>query len=292
MGQHRHRCPGTPGPEGARQGRAGHRRVISHASAFLSSHPRHHERTAMKIGILGAGNIGSTLAERLSTAGHKVSIANSRDPKTVDPAALSTGATAVWAADVPAGADVVIVSIGFGQIPAVATLVSQAPAGATIIDTSNYFPHRDGRIEAIENGQVESLWVQEHFQRPVVKAWNAITTRSFDDKASRPGSPGRIALPVAADDDTQRATAMALVDETGFDAFDAGVLADSWRQQPGTPAYTTDLTIDQLPAALAKADARRSPRRRDLMMEIIADRIEAEGELDHDRLITMVRALF
>ncbi|XKK39001.1 NAD(P)-binding domain-containing protein [Nocardiopsis sp. ARC36] len=246
----------------------------------------------MRIGILGAGKIGSTLAERLSKAGHEVSVANSRDPKTVNAAALSTGATPVWAADVTAGADVVVVSVNLGQIPDVATLVSQAPAGATIIDTSNYFPHRDGVVEAIENGQVESLWVQEQYQRPVVKAWNAITTGSFDEKASQPGSAGRIAIPVAADDETQRATAMALVEETGFDAFDAGVLADSWRQQPGTPAYTTDLTIDQLPAALAKADARYSARRRDLMMAVVSERIEAEGELDHDRLIALVRALF
>ncbi len=246
----------------------------------------------MKIGILGAGNIGSTLAERLSTAGHEVSVANSRDPKTVNPAALSTGATAVWAADVTAGADVVIVSVSLEQTPNLAPLVSQAPAAATIIDTSNYFPHRDGVVEAIENGQVESLWVQEQYQRPIVKAWNAITTQSFDDKASQPGSAERIAIPVAADQDTQRATAMALVEETGFDAFDAGTLAESWRQQPGTPAYTTDLTIDQLPAALAKADARRSARRRDLMMEIISERVEAEGLFDHDRLIALVRALF
>lgn len=246
----------------------------------------------MKIGILGAGNIGSTLAERLSTAGHEVAVANSRDPKTVNPAALSTGASAVWAADVTAGADVVIVSVGLAQIPQVAPLVSRAATAATVIDTSNYFPHRDGRIAALENGQVESLWVQEQYQRPTVKAWNAITTQSFDDKSSQPGSSDRIAIPVAADDDTQRAAAMALVEATGFDAFDVGVLADSWRQQPGTPAYTTDLTIDQLPAALAKADARRSARRRDLMIEIITERIEADGVFDDDRLIALARALF
>lgn len=125
-----------------------------------------------------------------------------------------------------------------------------------------------------------------------MKAWNAITTGSFDEKASQPGSAGRIAIPVAADDETQRATAMALVEETGFDPFNAGRLADSWRQQPGAPAYTTDLTIGQLPVALAKADARHSARRRDLMMAVVSERIEAEGKHDHDRLIALVRALF
>ncbi|GEA87324.1 NADPH-dependent F420 reductase [Cellulomonas cellasea] len=247
----------------------------------------------MRIGIIGAGNIGTILARRLARVCHDVSIANSRAPETVPAAALSTGARAVWAADATAGADVVIVSVNLGQIPTVADLVAKAPSGAVVLDTSNYFPHRDGVIEGLGAGQNESAWVQAQYRRPLVKVWNTITTASFADKATPVGAPGRIALPVAADDDAQREVGMELVEQTGFDAFDAGVIADSWRQQPGTPAYTTDLTAEQLPAALAAADAARAARRRDLMMEILLERAEPDGTLPGpDFQLASTRLLF
>jgi predicted dinucleotide-binding enzyme len=247
----------------------------------------------MKIGIIGAGNIGRILAERLSRHGHDVSIANSRAPETVDASALSTGATAVWAAEASVGADVVIVSVNFGQLPGMADLVAKAPSDAVIIDTSNYFPLRDGFIDAVEEGQVESEWVQERYGRPIVKAWNTITTASFRDKATPAGSPGRIALPIVADDDADRAVGMRLVEETGFDAFDAGVIANSWRQQPGSPVYTTDLTAAELPAALDRAQRDRSSLRRDLMMKVYLERVEADGhEPDPGRQLALTRAMF
>jgi predicted dinucleotide-binding enzyme len=247
----------------------------------------------MKIGVIGAGNIGRILAERLARAGHDVSIANSRAPETVDASALTTGATAVWAADAATDADVVIVSVNFGQIPDMAELITKAPADAVIIDTSNYFPLRDGVIAAVEEGQIESEWVQQQYGRPIVKAWNTVTTASFRDKAYSSDPATRIALPIVADGDAQRAIGMRLVEETGFDAFDAGVIADSWRQQPGSPVYTNDLTAQQLPEALARAQRDRSALRRDLMMKIYQERIEADGhEPDPDRQLALTRAIF
>jgi predicted dinucleotide-binding enzyme len=210
----------------------------------------------MKIGIIGAGKIGTIIAERLARAGHEVRIANSRGPETVPAEALATGATAVWASEVTDGADVVIISVSLSRVPDIAPMVAKAPPAAVIIDTSNYFPPRDGDIDALIEGQtVESIWVQEHYGRPIIKAWNTITDVSFAEKTSEPGTTGRIALPVAGDDDAGRALAMGLVESTGFEAIDAGTLAESWRQQPGTPVYMTDLTVDELPSALGKADA-------------------------------------
>lgn len=246
----------------------------------------------MKIAVIGAGAIGSTLAQRLSAAGHDVTIANSRAPETVDAAALSTGARAAWAADVADGAQVVIVSVNLLQVPDVAAIVRSAPADAVVIDTSNYYPQRDGTLDGFDDGDVESLWVQERYGRPVVKAWSSILAASFAEKATAPGTPGRVALPVAADDDAHRATAMALVEDTGFDAVDVGDLAGSWRQQPGAPAYCTDLTAVDLLAALDRADAQASPRRRDLVGAVVTERATAGGDITGDYLLALNRAVY
>jgi 8-hydroxy-5-deazaflavin:NADPH oxidoreductase len=228
----------------------------------------------VKIGILGAGHIGKTVTRQLAAAGHDVKVANSRGPDTIEADTLATGARAVQAAEAVADVDVLILSIPPDRLPQVAPLLRDVPRDTVVIDTSNYYPARDGGIEAIEAGQVESLWVVEQLGRPVVKAWNAIGSDSFARLGKPAGSPDRIAIPVAADDENERKVAMELVEATGFDAFDAGTLAESWRQQPGTPAYCTDLTLEEMPGALAAADRARSPKRRDLAVAIIMERLE------------------
>lgn len=227
----------------------------------------------MKIGMLGVGNIGKNLAQKLSAAGYELKVANSRGPETIDADVLSSGALAVDASDVVKDVDVLILSIPLIRIPGVAPLLASLPAEAVVVDTSNYYPARDSRIEAIDDGQIESLWVQQEIGRSVVKAWNAIGSDSLARKGLPAGSPGRIAIPVAADDEKQRAVGMALVEDTGFDGFDAGTLAQSWRQQPGAPAYCTDLTRDEMPAALAAAEAERLPKRRDIAVAAITERV-------------------
>ena len=247
----------------------------------------------MKIGILGAGHIGKTLARKLAAAGHHVKVANSRGPETIEAEALSSGAHAVATAEAVQDVDVVILSIPLNRIPPIASLVGNLPAEIVIIDTSNYYPFRDGRIEAIEAGQVESLWVSEQLGRPIVKAWNCIGSDSFSRKGTEPGSPGRIALPVAADRDADRQVGMALVEDTGFEAFDAGTLADSWRQQPGAPCYCTDLTLEELPAALAAAEKARLPKRRDLSIAAIQERVgDGTTNPDAEYAVRLTRALF
>lgn len=247
----------------------------------------------MRIGIIGAGNIGSTTALRLSSAGHDVSIANSRAPETIAASTLETGARPRWAAEVTDSADVVIVSVNMGQVPAIADLVRAAPSSAVVIDTSNYYPARDGHIDALdEHDAVESLWVAGHYGRPVAKAWNAITAASYADRSSERGAVGRIAIPVAADSSTLRDVAMTLVEDTGFDAVHTGPIGDSWRHQPGTPAYCTDLTRDELEAALAIADRGRSARRRDLVMDVVSERVQADGGIGGDRLVALNRAVY
>ncbi|MFY0579333.1 NADPH-dependent F420 reductase [Cystobacter fuscus] len=247
----------------------------------------------MKIGIIGAGYIGKTLVRKLSGAGHDVKVANSRGPDTIEADVLAQGGRAVTAAQAVVDVDVVILSIPLGRIPGMAQLLSRVPSATVVIDTSNYYPFRDGKIDAIEAGQVESLWVAEQLGRPIVKAWNSIGSHSFATKGKPAGTPDRIALPVAADRDTDRRVGMALVEDTGFDAFDAGTLAESWRQQPGAPCYCTDLTREELPAARATAEAARLPKRRDLSVAAIQERMsDSKANPDSEYGVRLTRALF
>jgi predicted dinucleotide-binding enzyme len=246
----------------------------------------------MRIGIIGAGSIGSTIARRLSRHGHDVVIANSRGPETIGASALSTGAQAVTAAEAVQGVDVLIVSVPMNRNVDIAPLVKSAPADAVVIDTSNYYPERDGSVKAFEDGQPESVWLSELFDRPVAKAWNAITTQSFDAKATAPGETGRVAIPVAADRDADRHVAMLLVEETGFDAVDAGVLAESWRQQPGAPVYCTDRVREDMPRWLARAEKQRVPQRRDLAMATIGEYVRDGGTVDGPFIVAINRACY
>jgi 8-hydroxy-5-deazaflavin:NADPH oxidoreductase len=250
----------------------------------------------MKIGIMGAGSIGATLTRRLSEAGHDVKVANSRGPRTIAPELLEFGATPVEASDVTQDVDVLILSTPLNKLPAIAATARDVPPETVVIDTSNYYPVRDNRIESLDEGQVESVWVQETLGRPIVKAWNAITSQSFADKPMPAGAEGRIALPFAADRDEDRAVAAQLIDETGLDPFDAGPIAESWRQQPATPVYCTDLTVAEMPAALAAAQQDRSPRRRDLVSAIVFERTdgftENMGEGFGDWLVSLNRLVY
>ena len=217
----------------------------------------------MKIGIVGAGMIGGTLARRLTALGHEVVIANSRGPESLRELAAETGARAVTVAQAARGGEIVIVTIPQRAVPELPRdLFSGIPEDVVVVDTGNYYPTRDGRIDAIEDGQVESAWVAEHLGRPVVKAFNNIASQSLLENGRPRGAPGRIALPVAGDPLGARQKVMRLVDELGFDPVDAGSLEDSWRQQPGTPCYAADLDAPRLEQALAAADRGRLPEYR------------------------------
>jgi len=212
----------------------------------------------MKIGIIGAGNIGGTLAHRLVPLGHEVAIANSRGPETLRELAAESGAKAVTAAEAARYGEIVVVTIperAVADLPK--DLFKGVPADVVVIDTGNYYPSRDEKIAAIEQGQPDSAWVAEQLGRPVVKAFNNIYFKSLLEKGKPTGTKGRIALPVVGDPREARVKAMHLVDELGFDAVDAGGLKDSWRQQPGTPCYTKDFDAPQLKEALAAADRNR-----------------------------------
>jgi predicted dinucleotide-binding enzyme len=208
----------------------------------------------MKIGVIGAGNIGTALIKRFTAVGHEVSVANSRGPASLEELARSTGAHAVKVDEAANEAEVVVVTIPLHRVPELpAGFLQGAAKGAAVIDTSNYYPQRDGRIDEIVNGMPESRWVCEQIGHQVIKVFNTIYAQHLLELGRPKATPGRIALPVAGDDEAAKAVVMQLVDEIGFDPVDAGSLEESWRQQPGSPVYAKDLDAKATRAALAEA---------------------------------------
>ncbi|MGM4986560.1 MULTISPECIES: NADPH-dependent F420 reductase [Rhizobium] len=242
----------------------------------------------MKIGIIGAGNIGAILARKLGAAGHEIKLANSKGPESIRELAADVGATATTKEDAVTGVDTVILSIPFSAHRDLAGLFEDVPDNVVVVDTSNYYPFRDGAICDVDDGKPEAVWVTEQINRPIIKAWNAVLAATLAEKSVEKLQPGRIALPVAGDDPEKKSRVMELVEATGFDAFDAGVLATSWRQQPGTPAYCTELTIDELRGALEKADQTRSADNRETLIKGFMERGDS---LIHDEIVARNRAV-
>ena len=212
----------------------------------------------MNIGIIGAGHVGSALAHVFSALGHRVRIANSRSPDTLSEPALENGTTAVWAADAVSSAELLVIAIpekGISALPS--DIFRQAATDLVIIDTGNYYPKRDGAIHEIDDGLPESAWVSKCINRPVIKVFNNVDPKLLLISGKAKGEEQRIALPIAGDDAKAKALVMQLVDDIGFDPIDGGPLAESWRQQPGTPTYGTNLDGDGVRRGLAEASMER-----------------------------------
>jgi predicted dinucleotide-binding enzyme len=210
----------------------------------------------MDIGIIGSGNIGSTLAKNLKALGHQVAISNSRGPATLADFAADAGVVAATVEQAAQARDLVIIAIPQLAMPNLPLEVLRANS-AVVVDAGNYYPTRDGLVAQIESGSTDSEWVSSILGRPVVKAFNNILAASLATRGAPEGSPERIALSVAGDDPEAKQRVQRVIQQLGFDAIDAGSLAESWRQQPGTPAYCKDLNTSELKTALAKADVGR-----------------------------------
>lgn len=209
----------------------------------------------MRIGIIGSGHIGGTLTRRLRTLGHEVGVANSRGKESLGDLAGETGAHPATVKDAVHNGEIVVVAIPLKAVP---DLPGEIFTGKVVVDANNYYPQRDGHIAALDAGTPSSRWVARHLAgATVVKAFNNIYAQHLLEGGKPAGAPGRIALPVAGDDDAAKRTVMALVDELGFDPVDAGGLDESWRQQPGTPVYTADLDTQGVRQALAAAEQPR-----------------------------------
>lgn len=242
----------------------------------------------MKVGIIGAGSIGSIISKKLAENGHDVKIADARGIEYLEGKEL-TG-KAVRVEDAVTNIEVLIISLPFNAIPSIRENIRQVGEDVIVVDTSNYYPGRDDEIEEIEDGMVESIWVSKQLGRPVIKAFNNLLAYTLENEGTPEDATGRIAMAVAGDDASQKQIIMDIVNQIGFDTVDGGSLSDSWRQQPGTPAYCTELRKDELTKALKKANKEKAPVLRDKVME----KLSASNPklLTHKDIVDMNRDIY
>ncbi|EHJ95516.1 NADPH-dependent F420 reductase [Agrobacterium tumefaciens] len=242
----------------------------------------------MKIGIIGAGNIGGNLARILVKAGHDVKLANSKGPETLKDIVDGTTIAAVTRDEAVKDVEVVILSVPFARNPELAPVLADVPASVIVVDTSNYYPMRDGTIAELDEGKLETVWSSEQIGKPLVKAWNALLSFTLADCGSESGSASRLAIPIAGDDTAAKSVVSGLVNDTGFDAVDAGPLSESWRFQPGSPAYCTELDAAGVTKALSSADKSRSPRNLELVMQGI---VEGGVAFEREAMVASIRKI-
>jgi 8-hydroxy-5-deazaflavin:NADPH oxidoreductase len=206
----------------------------------------------MRVGIIGAGHIGGTLAKHFVDAGHEVAVSNSRGPETLAGLVEELGgAEAMTAAEAARFGEVVVVSVPFGRYR---ELPSTDIAGKVVIDTNNYYPQRDGHFEELDSDRTTSSeLLQAHLSGArVVKAFNAILWTRLRDGGRSSGDVERVGIPISGDDEQAKRTVAELIDQIGFDAVDAGTLAEGGRKhQPGSRAYTEGLHTGDLRTRLS-----------------------------------------
>jgi predicted dinucleotide-binding enzyme len=190
------------------------------------------------VGFVGSGHIGGVVARLSVAAGYHVIMSNSRGPQTLAELVdglgpLARAATADQAAE---ESDLVVVTIPLRAYQAVPV----APlAGKLVIDTCNYYPQRDGQMPELDSGSLTSSeLIQQHLPAAeVIKAFNNIFYKHLLALSRPVGAGDRSFLPIAGNDADAKARASQFLDGIGYGAVDAGSLADSWKQQPGTPVY-------------------------------------------------------
>jgi 8-hydroxy-5-deazaflavin:NADPH oxidoreductase len=244
----------------------------------------------MRFGIIGAGPIGSIISKKLVKNGHDVKIADARGIERLE--GKEFAGTPVRVEDVIKNIEVLIISLPIKAMPSIRDIINQVGEEVIVVDTSNYYPFRDGKIEEIENGMVESVWVSNQLGRPIIKAFNNLLAYTLENEGTSEDSSGRIAITVAGNDLSQKQVIMDVVNELGFDTVDSGSLSDSWRQQPGTPAYCTELTKDELTKALKKANKEKAPLLRDKSMERFAELLAGKNEFSHKDFVNINREVY
>jgi predicted dinucleotide-binding enzyme len=211
-------------------------------------------------GIIGTGNIGAAVAQLAVAAGIRVVVANSRGPESLADLVANLGplASAGTVEEAALADDAVLLSV---PLSSVTDIAPRTLAGRTVLDTSNYYPFRDGRIARLDREELTtSELVQEHFAGAhLVKAFSNILAHHIPQLARPVGAADRTALPIAGDNEAAKTAAAALIDRLGFDTVDAGPLAESWRFEPEAAAYTPIYLADPSTPPEQMLDAPAAP---------------------------------
>jgi 8-hydroxy-5-deazaflavin:NADPH oxidoreductase len=244
----------------------------------------------MKIGIIGIGAVGSVLARKLSAAGHEVKVTSTAKPSELALKAKELNAIPATIEAVVKDVTVIILSVPLAAISKLPKdLFKQIPDDVAIIDTTNYNPFRDGEIEEINNGKIESEWVSQQIGKPVVKAFSNQLANTLDNLGKPTGDENRIAMAIAGDDKNAKEKVIRLIDDVGFAAVDTGNLSQSWRQQPGTPAFCTELNATDTKQALSAAIKENATQIRDVFINKM---MELAIQPSHQEIIAFSRSLF
>ncbi len=204
----------------------------------------------MKAGIIGAGNTGQVLASILAQNDFEVGITSRPGAAHIGQIADRLSALVFPLEKLLIWSDIIVLAVPMGAVEQLAT---DKLRGKLVIDCINYAVKRDGSIPEILNGKPTSVFVADHFPGAIViKAFNAITMANLAS-AIRPSADERFAIPVSGDDSAMKDLVLRLVSLTGFEAYDAGSLADSWRQQTGKPAFCVLAELPELIILLAEA---------------------------------------
>jgi 8-hydroxy-5-deazaflavin:NADPH oxidoreductase len=202
----------------------------------------------MRIGIIGAGKIGSTLAKVWFDAGHEVRLA-SRHPEELEPLVKSLGARA--SAGTPAEAaqfsEVVMLTVPLKAVPELARDLGSALAGKIVLDTGNAYVQRDGDTarQATLDPQGSAGWAAAMFPKARwVKAFNSVNYKVLEKEAHRDGD--RVGIPLASDDRGALDVAARLVRDAGFDPVIVGGLARGREFEPDTRPYNTGMGGQEL----------------------------------------------
>src|SRR5260370_379920 len=188
----------------------------------------------MNFGVIGPGNIGEVIVSKLRDAGYPVKMANSRGPESLNDLGAKTGAMPVSLEQVVQDVDVLFLVVPQKAIPELPkVLLNKARKETIVIDVGNYYPSRDGRIDELENGLTESVWVERQIGRPVIKVLNTIPSKALMAAGRPAGSRDRVALPISGDNTKAKEIVAQLIYRIGFDSVAAGTITESGRHQPG-----------------------------------------------------------
>jgi hypothetical protein len=203
----------------------------------------------MKIGIIGSGNIGGNLGKHWAKAGHNV-LFSSRHPQELTNLAREAGnnAKAVSIAEAfEAHADAYLLATPFEAIDKISELYAGEYGDAIIIDATNPYPERDGKMAQDvkdANYNASEYTAMKFNTAKTVKAFNTIKAEDLRDRAF--SNQEKLSIPFAAQDEESKAVGKKLIEDIGFDAYYVGNLSDSNIMDPDQAIYGKSLEFNKL----------------------------------------------